>query len=141
MSFKLNTLEEIKDLFAEYQPGMVVCISGPEGSIHTTGHIPWDFSNFHYSLAKTLPSIDWNHVHDKFKYMATDSDGDTYLYEALPIKSDEAWSLDSNSVVAVASGFKSFVPGNVDWKGSLVKREQIRGNRPDLFIFDDVILT
>lgn len=139
MSFKLNTLEEIKEFFAEYQPGMAVCISGPGGSIHTNGEFLWDFSAFHYALVKNLPSIDWNHVHDKFQYMATDMNGDTYLYEVLPIKDNGCWFLDVAGNVAAASDFKSFVPGNVNWEDSLVKREQITGNRPDLFIFDDVL--
>ena len=142
MSFRLNTLEEIKDFFAKYSPGMAVCISDHTGSFHTTSsNIPWNFSQFHYSLVKTLPSIDWNHVHEKFKYMATDSDGISYLYAEQPTRDNNEWYVDSeyDEDFVEASSFKSYKPGNVDWKDSLVKREQIRGRRANLFIFDDTL--
>lgn len=140
MAVKLNTLEEIKDLFAKYTPGMVVRITGPGGSIRATDNIPWDFTKFHYSLVKTLPSIDWNLVHEKFKYMATDSDGETFLYEELPVRDDIGWFVDSVGDVEIVEAhyFKSYKPGTVDWKDSLVKREQISGKRPHWFIFDDM---
>ena len=141
MSFRLNTLEEIKDLFAKYTPGMAVCISSPSNSIHTTNTPPWDFSTYHYSLVETPPSIDWNHVPEKFKYMATDRDGLTFLYEELPTRDNNEWYVDSEyeGEFEEAECFKSYKPGTVYWKFSLVKREQIRGRTADLLIFDDLV--
>lgn len=75
-------------------------------------------------MVKTLPSIDWSHVHEKFTHMATDSDGVSWLYEGLPELVDNGWYLNMDGDVAEAQNFKSYKPGNVDWKDSLVKREK-----------------
>jgi hypothetical protein len=55
--------------------------------------------------------------------MATDQDGNTYLYPDVPeIGSFNSISWYSNGLFVLASAFVSFKPGNMDWRESLVLR-------------------
>ena len=69
------------------------------------------------------PSIDWDHVAPKYKYLSEDSDGIAFLYDEEPyVASDaSAWRVQSNEVVE-ADGFASYTKGTCNWKDSLIKR-------------------
>ena len=71
----------------------------------------------------TKPSIDWDHVAPKYKYLSEDSDGIALLYDAEPyVASDaSAWYVQSDEIVE-ADGFASYTKGTCDWKDSLIKR-------------------
>ena len=71
----------------------------------------------------TKPSIDWNHVHDKFEWIAQDSEGGYWLYEERPDKIDGEWVCSSGDCTS-AEGFSSLIPGTCDWKDSLVARPE-----------------
>lgn len=69
------------------------------------------------------PSIDWDHVAPKYKYLSEDSEGNAFLYEEEPyVASDaSAWYAQSDEIVE-ADGFASYTKGTCDWKDSLIKR-------------------
>ena len=71
----------------------------------------------------TKPSIDWDHVAPKYKYLSEDSGGIAFLYDEEPyVASDaSAWYAQGDEVVE-ADGFASYTKGTCDWKDSLVKR-------------------
>ena len=71
----------------------------------------------------TKPSIDWDHVAPKYKYLSEDSDGIAFLYDEEPYVASDAsdWYAQSNEVVE-ADGFASYTKGTCDWKDSLIKR-------------------
>ena len=71
------------------------------------------------------PSINWDHVNPCFKWMATDSDGHTYLFSEIPRHDDgdTYWTLGGKPGMCVdTDGFASFTPGTRYWKDSLVER-------------------
>ena len=71
----------------------------------------------------TKPSIDWDHVAPKYKYLSEDSGGNAFLYEEEPYVATgaSAWYAQSDEVVK-ADGFASYTKGTCDWKDSLIKR-------------------
>jgi hypothetical protein len=71
----------------------------------------------------TKPSINWEHVAPKFKYLAEDSGGSAFLFEEKPFiaSAASAWCVQSVEVVD-AIGFASYAPGTCDWKSSLISR-------------------
>lgn len=71
----------------------------------------------------TKPSINWDHVAPKYKYLSEDSDGIAFLYDEKPYVATDAsaWYAQSDEVV-VADGFASYTKGTCDWKDSLIKR-------------------
>ena len=75
----------------------------------------------------TKPSIDWNHVAPKYKYLSEDSDGSAFLYEEEPYVADDAsaWCAQSDELVE-ANGFASYMKGTCDWKDSLIKRPEVK---------------
>ena len=73
------------------------------------------------------PSINWEHVDSKFKYLAEDSEGGTFLSEKEPFIAG-VWGVQSGEIAEVHM-FASYVKGICDWKESLVKRPE--GNSHD----------
>ena len=71
----------------------------------------------------TKPSIDWDHVAPKYKYLSEDSDGIAFLYDGEPYVATDAsaWYAQSDEVLE-ADGFASYTKGTCDWKDSLIKR-------------------
>ena len=69
------------------------------------------------------PSIDWDHVAPKYKYLSEDSGGIAFLYDEEPyVASDaSAWRAQGDEVVD-AVGFASYTKGTCNWKDSLIKR-------------------
>ena len=68
----------------------------------------------------TKPSIDWSHVHEDYKWMATDEEGGTFVFTSLPRLKRDVWSNDHDEPEAAI--FTSFKVGTCDWKDSLVER-------------------
>jgi len=102
-------------LFAAWLDGAQIECSG------MVGHPGW--YKFHtYRVAVTKPSIDWSHVAPQFKWMATDADGRTFVYNAQPVLGFCGWDVAGMGVIATA--FASFTPGTCDWKDSLVRRPE-----------------
>lgn len=80
----------------------------------------WNWSKYDYRVAVTKPSIDWSHVSDQINAMMTDPHGQSWLTETIPYRGACDWLDGGNPIPAEA--FASFVPGNCDWRNSLVVR-------------------
>lgn len=80
-------------------------------------------AHYTYRVASTKPSIDWSHVAPQFKWMATDCDGDTWLYDDQPEILGKIWVYNGSHCIEV-DAFASFTPGTCDWKDSLVQRPE-----------------
>ena len=74
------------------------------------------------------PSINWEHVDSKFKYLAEDPCGAAFVYEEKPFVAEAGWAAFSSKgehvEVAEVYMFASYVKGICDWKESLVKRPE-----------------
>ena len=83
----------------------------------------WTWGTNEYRIAKTPDSIDWNHVAERFKYMARDKDGRVYLYTHKPWAGNSGWASNMTySGVIYADVYSSLKVGDVDWQDSLVER-------------------
>ena len=69
------------------------------------------------------PSINWEHVRDKYKFLAQDANGNAWLYWEKPLMGDGRW-LASRGDCSEADSYASYTPGIVDWKHSLIVRPQ-----------------
>ena len=69
------------------------------------------------------PSINWDHVHGKYNYLAADDMGNAWLYGKEPTIDDDngCWDVELGEF-ALADTHVSYAPGTCDWKESLVKR-------------------
>jgi len=86
-----------------------------------------------YRIKPRKPSIDWSHISNEWKWLATYRSGPSYLFSHKPNISEGLWSTigEYNSEVEgyetltpiLALHYSSFVPGTCDWKDSLVSRE------------------
>lgn len=89
-------------------------------------NISW-FEDIEYRIKPAEPdSIDWDHVHPDFNYMARDMSGTAVLYTKKPKISKQVpdiWISGSpGSRFTDVSVFSSYKQGEVDWKDSLVCR-------------------
>ena len=70
----------------------------------------------------TKPSIDWEHVHKDFKFLAKDIDGNAFLYWEKPVLVlSGGWQITQGDC-AEAHQFASYTSGTCDWQDSLVER-------------------
>lgn len=80
----------------------------------------WSF-NIPYRVVLQKPSINWDHVDEKFNWLSTDNDGDTYLYTIKPERVVNLWHGRGHKITK-AGVFSSFKKGTCDWEDSLVGR-------------------
>jgi len=85
----------------------------------------WNFYRNEYRIGFARPSIDWKQVSSLFNYMATDRDGETYLYSDKPRfeKATGFW-ISGVAMLSNAAVFDSFKRGNYPCEDSLVERPQ-----------------
>lgn len=76
-----------------------------------------------YRPAIEKPSLDWSPIDEKWKYCARDEDGKVFLYEFKPAKTClYYYDVTKGGFVQINDIFKSYKPGTVDWKDSLIER-------------------
>lgn len=86
------------------------------------GHPAWE-ADWEYRIKLTKPSINWEHVAPEYVALATDSDGNSYLFTEVPEATANMWAIGNRwSRWRSADVFQSFVKGTCDWKDSLVIR-------------------
>ena len=93
-----------------------------DGRFHEAGNVTLFTYPVEIVKAAVKPSIDWDHVHSKFKYLAQDADGSAWLYAEKPqINHSSHWSgvLGGH---AKAESHATYDPGTCDWKDSLIER-------------------
>lgn len=69
------------------------------------------------------PSINWEHVDSKFKYLAEDPCGSAFLYEEKPFIALTSWGIQGGEAVE-AFMFASYAKGTCNWQESLVIRPE-----------------
>lgn len=83
----------------------------------------WD--RFDYRVKEvplTKPSINWDHVHPDFKWLARDKVGTVFLYQNQPtLIRNVLWDV-VDGIIAQTFMFASLDKGTCDWKDSLVER-------------------
>ena len=77
----------------------------------------------------TKPSINWDHVHPDFKWMARDSDGSACVYEVMPYIDETEWIVYTKGWKRLPTwvkceAFVSYEAGTCEPKDSLVERPQ-----------------
>ena len=79
----------------------------------------------------TKPSINWEHIHGKYNYLAVDDMGNAWLYGKEPTIDDDngCWDVELGEF-ALADTHVSYAPGTCNWKESLIKRPE-SDNRVD----------
>ena len=111
------------NLFASWLRGAVIeYLGGDTGRWYVDKHPKWAKEGTYRIKPEELtkPSIDWSHIHKDYKWMATDQDGDSYLYTELPKQVNDIWN--TKCIEPLANPFISFKAGTCDWKDSLVER-------------------
>lgn len=86
-------------------------------------HPTWNWIEYDYRIKPVeQDSINWDHVHPDYNYMARDKDGSgtTYVFKECPVLGTSCWhsSMGYEHVGAIAS----YKRGETDWKDSLVVR-------------------
>ena len=79
----------------------------------------WE-ADWEYRIALAKPSINWEHVSPEYVALATDSDGNSFIYTRIPEATANTWT--AACPCRSAEVFQSFVKGTCDWKDSLVLR-------------------
>lgn len=92
----------------------------------------WDWFTKNYRIKpKTKPSINWDHINEKWKYLARDENGLTYIFTDEPVQTKSRgvgiWTvnqdLNPNTTYAnICNIFASYSPGDCNWKESLIIR-------------------
>lgn len=89
------------------------------------GEPRWNWETYSYRIKRSKPSINWDHVHKDYNYMARDMDGGLWLFETIPTYNgwiDGYWV--EGGRCDPANTLASATPGDCDWKDSLVARPQ-----------------
>lgn len=68
----------------------------------------------------TLPSINWEHVHEKYKWLAINCYGVGILFTVKPELGSKSWNTSFST--AEACDFASFQAGDCHWTESLIER-------------------
>lgn len=121
----MPTTSEMIEVMQAYERGEPIeyrCKIGSEGSWLPSTEPRWNFAVFYYRVALVKPSINWDHVADKFNYLFLDHWCKDYIVSAThPVLNNRSWHNWGTDAMR-ASGFKSFKPGTVTCEDSLVIR-------------------
>ena len=115
--------EEQLALFEAWLDGATIELQDIRGDWQVSYSPNW-IPEYKYRLALTKPSINWDHVHPDYNWMATDKNGTTYFYKTEPEQGGLMWGDDVGVDVGCtkAGSHISFKAGTCDWKDSLVQR-------------------
>lgn len=102
-------------------------IDGAEIEVFNSGWVqlsePSWYKEATYRIKQTKPSINWDHVHEDYKWLTVDCAGRSYLYKKKPSIYRTFWGpSDGSSDYCEATAIISCKPGTCDWKDSLVER-------------------
>ena len=68
------------------------------------------------------PSINWDHVHSCYNWLAVDDGGFVYLFETKPTSEEHWWANCDDTYLEIANVFASCKRGTCHWTDSLVER-------------------
>jgi hypothetical protein len=75
-------------------------------------------------------SINWDHVHSNWRFLARNKAGFPYLYQDAPHRDETRWFDGNCDFGDSANTFSSYKRGTVDWKDSLVIRPGHESSKP-----------
>lgn len=87
----------------------------------------------------TLPSINWDHLTDKYNFIAVDADRRGWAFEKYPLRTDMYWYPQDNSSCVELKHFTSFTAGNCPWENSVVERNKVENNEEKIDAYIDEI--
>lgn len=117
----MTTLQEKIAVMQHFADGGEIEIT--RGDSWISAAIPtWDWYHYDYRIAITKPSINWDHVSEKYNYLAVNENGQSYLYGDKPSVGSSAWRYNGGNFMIAADSHASFKPGTCDWKDSLISR-------------------
>ena len=112
--------EETYSVFVKFQNYDELHISYTmEGKFHNQGNITLFPYPVEVVSRVVRPTIDWSHVHTKYRWLAKDPSGSHWLHEKQPYKTDCGWKSE-NGDCTCADGFATLSPGFCDWEDSLI---------------------
>ena len=121
--FEDDLKRKIEIMQAALDGDQIECISidDKNDKWEVTKYPKFDWVNFNYRIAVgTKPSINWDSVHQDYKWMAKDSCGRVWLFTERPYTHDFGWCHSGGSTSATM--FASVDRGTCNWKDSLVAR-------------------
>ena len=84
-----------------------------------------NISLYHYPVEvikkMAKPTVNWDHVHSRYNYLAQDKEGTCWVYENIPIPREVEWVSGRGDCTPVDC-LQSLVPGTCSWEDSLVER-------------------
>ena len=84
-----------------------------------------NISLYHYPVEvikkMAKPTVNWDHVHSRYNYLAQDKEGTCWVYENIPIPREVEW-VSGRGDCTSADCLQSLVPGTCSWEDSLVER-------------------
>ena len=109
-------------------PVLVKFADGGEGAYTTDGkehenHTIPTIYPYPVEVIKKMakPTVNWDHVHSRYNYLAQDKEGTCWVYENIPIPREVEW-VSGRGGCTPADCLQSLVPGTCSWEDSLVER-------------------
>ncbi len=145
MSFLNTDKRQFHDIGPENQLKIIKAKQEGKCQVYYTGDEEWseasgitlNFDHIYRLKPKQKPSINWDHVAPEYKWLATDADGETYLYAEKPRTTARAFE-PGISRYANVKGFASFKAGDCHWIDSLVERPAKEFKRRSAPCHDDI---
>lgn len=113
------TKQEQMDLFEAWQEGSIIEFCNIQIIWYATDNPSWE-GNLCYRVKPAKPSINWDHVSDKFNYLLGTRTGKGALCVVKPNSIGSGWQI--SGVFVEASTFSSFKPSTCNPEDSLVIR-------------------
>ena len=85
------------------------------------GSINWMGYRIYRVVQPKPDTINWDHVHPDFKYMARDKSGSVFLFQHKPKTGNVAWAV-SYGKCCNTKAHSSVVVGDIEWTNSLIER-------------------
>lgn len=86
--------------------------------------IPNFIYGVHYRVTPKTVNVPWHLIDEKWKYFAIDSNGNSYVYSALPLIDtySSRWKASEGGTCADLAALKIDIDG-IDWTQSLIERK------------------
>lgn len=101
-------------------------VDGEEIEFHSSHDDKWRYiksplwdKNTPYRVKLSSDSINWDHVPERYKFMARCDDGRVFLFESYPHKMCDGWVSTGDFAKVAHSSYKQ---GNAHWTNSVVCR-------------------
>lgn len=104
----MKTTEEMIAVMQHYVDGGSVEYEYAKGKWCDNPFPTWCWGNVPYRIAVTKPSVNWDHVHPDYNWLARDQNGKCYVFEVRPERDDDTWW--TTSEYANATVYASLTP-------------------------------